>query len=203
MNLRKGSLSVAAPLALLVVFAAGCDTVLTTVQLPTVREDGVVGEWKDLGTPDSKPDQSTLVIRFENGEYLAISPDEKVDDNTSRFTLARVGDLLIEQEKQECSGFNVPNGQSCWSLGRMELAGDQLNLYEFDATLLAQESISGTLNLPHTIRRERNKDGSFDTSVLLASDRDGLGRFLESYVKRPGAFRLTGRMQRLAPKPRP
>ncbi len=42
-------------LLLAILAIAGCDAVLTTAPLPPVREDGILGEWKDLGTPGSPP----------------------------------------------------------------------------------------------------------------------------------------------------
>lgn len=185
-------------LAAVLLAATGCDSVLTTTQLPAVREDGIVGTWKDLGIPGSKPQDDPVVIQAQDSAYVAISPGEQVDEKTSRFTLARVGGVLIEQEQQSCGEFSLPKDQSCWSLSRIELLADRMNFYEFDAARLARESVEGKLTIPHFVRRQRNKDGSFDTTVLLSAEGGDLTHFLEPYVKRSGVFRLTGRLQRVS-----
>lgn len=186
-------------LVLAVLFLSGCDSVLTTAQLPAVREDGIAGEWKDLGTPGSPPGSDPVRIQFKDGAYWVGSPEQFAKGEASRFTLARAGNTLIAQSPSEnqCDEFGTEKGQPCWSLNRVELLRDRMNWYDFDAQRLGQESFRGTLNITHSVHRQRNKDGSFDNAVLLSGDSSELQRFLESYVKRRGVFRLTGRLERL------
>ncbi len=194
------SLFLVLTIALLTIVATtGCDAVLTTAPLPSVREDGILGEWKDLGTPGSKPDPDPVLIRFMDGEYRVGSPDQFAKGEASRFTLARAGNVLIAQSPSEdqCADFGVPKGQPCWSLNRVELLQDRMNWYDFDARRLGRESFSGTLNVPHAVRRQRKKDGSSDNTILFSADSSELGLFLEAYVKRRAVFRLTGRLQRV------
>lgn len=179
--------------------ATGCDAVLTTAPLPPVREDGILGEWKDLGTPGSKPDPDPVLIRYMDGGYWAGSPDQFAKGEASRFTLARAGNVLIAQSPSEdqCAEFGVQKGQPCWSLNRVELLRDRMNWYDFDAQRLGRESLAGTLNVAHAVHRQRKKDGSSDNTILFTADSSELGLFLEAYVKRRAVFRLTGRLQRV------
>jgi hypothetical protein len=176
----------------------GCDAVLTTAPLPSVREDGIVGEWKDLGTPGSKPDTDPVRIQFMDGEYRVGSPDQFAKGAASRFTLARIGSVLIAQAPSEdqCGEFGVPKGEPCWSLKRIELSRDRLNWYDFDAQRLTRESLRGAVKIAHSVHRQRRKDGNIDNTILFSADSAELQQFLESYVKQGGAFRLTGRLQR-------
>ena len=192
-------------LLLAILGTAGCDAVLTTAQLPPVREDGILGEWRDLGTPGSTPDADPAVIRFTDGAYRMgsrarlKSPDPSVKAKDSPFTLARVGNVLIAQSPSEnqCDEFGTPKGQPCWRLNRVELLRDRMNWYDFDAQRLGRESFSGTLNVAHSIHRQSKEDSNSDTTILLYADSSELRLFLESYVKRRGVFRLTGRFQRI------
>jgi hypothetical protein len=185
-------------LLLAILGTAGCDAVLTTAQLPPVREDGILGEWKDLGTPGSTLESDPVAIRFTDGAYRMGSPDQFAKGNASPFTLGRVGSVLIAQSPSEnqCDEFGTPKGQPCWRLNRVELMRDRMNWYDFDAQRLGRESFSGTLNVAHSIHRQSKKDSSSDTTILLYADSSELRLFLESYVKRRGVFRLTGRFQR-------
>jgi hypothetical protein len=191
------------PAAILLVTAllatAGCDAVLTTTELPQVREDGILGGWKDLGTPGSPPDSDLLLIRFTDGQYRAGSADQFAQGKASPFTLARVGNALIAQmpSESQCDEFGTPKGGPCWSLNRVELSGDRMNWYDFDAQRLGRDSYNGVLNVAHSVHRERKKDGSFDNAILFSADSPDLQRFLESYVKRRGVFRLSGRYRRV------
>jgi hypothetical protein len=188
-------------LTLALIAITGCDSVLTTAALPSVREDGIVGEWKDLGIPGTKPDADPVVIKFMDGEYRVGSPEQFAKGDASRFTLARVGGVLITQTSagDQCVEFGVQKGQPCWSLSHVELSKDRtgMNWYDFDALRLGQESLSGALNVAHSLHRQRKKDGSFDNAILFSADSSELGLFLESYVKRRAVFRLTGRLQRV------
>ncbi|HEY1753851.1 MAG TPA: hypothetical protein VGG72_00540 [Bryobacteraceae bacterium] len=177
----------------------GCDSVLTTAQLPSVREDGILGDWKDLGTPGSTPQVDPVLIRFKDGEYALGSPDDFAKGMASRFTLARVGNVLIAESPGEgqCDVFGTEKAESCWSLNRVEVWPDRMNWYDFDASRLGRESFGGSLNIAHSIRRQRKQDGSLETTVLLSASSTELQRFLESYVMRRGVFRLTGRLERL------
>jgi hypothetical protein len=186
-------------LLLTILATTGCEAVLTTASLPSVREDGILGEWKDLGTPGSTPEADPVLIRFMDGEYRVGSPDQFAQGKATRFTLARVGNVLIAQAPSEdqCVEFGVQKGQPCWSLNRVELSRDRMNWYDFDAQRLGRESFSGTLNVAHSVHRQRRKDGSFDNTILFSADSSELRLFLESYVKRSAVFRLTGRLQRV------
>ena len=187
-------------LLLAILAATGCDVVLTTTQLPAVREDGILGEWKDLGTPGSEPQADRVLFRFMDGEYRVGSPDEFAQGKAARFILARVGNVLLMQSpgESQCDEFGVQKGQPCWSLSRIELSGDRLNFYDFDAPRLGRESFSSAMNVAHSVHRERKKDGSYDTAVLLSPSASELAQFLESYVKRRGVLRLAGRLQRIS-----
>jgi hypothetical protein len=193
--------SSAAPAITLVAILAttGCDAVLTSTQLPSVREDGILGEWKDLGKPGSKPDPEPILFKFKDGDYWAGSAAQFAKGEASQFTLARAGDVLIAQSpgKDQCDEFNKEKGQPCWSLNRLELVGkDRMYSYEFDAQRVGKDSFSGALNVVHAVHRKRNKDGKFDTAILFSAESSEWARFLESYVKHPGVLRLTGRLQR-------
>lgn len=185
-------------LLLAILAIAGCDAVLTTAPLPPVREDGILGEWKDLGTPGSPPQADPVLIRFTDGAYWTGSPAQFAKGGASRFTLGRVGNVLIAQSPSEnqCDEFGGQKGQPCWSLTRVELLRDRMNWYDFDAQRLGRDSFSGMLNVPHSVHRQRKNDGGIDTTILLSAGSSELQRFLESYVKRSGVFRLTGRLQR-------
>jgi hypothetical protein len=186
-------------LFLAILATTGCDAVLTTAQFPPVREDGILGEWKDLGTPGSEPQADHVLFRFIDGEYRAGSPDDFAKGNAGRFTLARAGNVLLVQSPADtqCDEFGVQKGQPCWSLSRIELSGDRLNFYDFDAPRLGRESFGSAMNVAHSVHRERKKDGGYDTAVLLSAGSSELVQFLESYVKRRAVFRLTGRLQRI------
>ena len=178
---------------------SGCDAVLSTAKLPPVREDGILGEWKDLGMRGSKPDRDPVLIRLTNGEYSLGSADQFAKGEASQFTLARVGNMLIAQSfsNDQCVEFGVEKGQPCWTLNRVELLPDRLNWYEFDAGRMGKDSFSGALNIVHSVHRQRKKDGNFDNTVLISAESQDLRVFLESYVKRPAVFRLTGRLERI------
>lgn len=186
-------------LVLAVLATAGCDAVLTTAQLPPVREDAILGQWKDLGVPGTKPEANPLFIRFTEGMYRIGTADDFTNNKATGFTLARAGSALLAQSPGEgqCDEFHARNEQPCWLLNRLELAHNNLNWYDFDAPRLARESLSGALNIPHSVHRKRAADGSLDTAILLSADAAGLQRFLESYTTRRGALRLTGRLQRI------
>lgn len=190
-------------LLLAILATTGCDAVLTTAQLPSVREDGILGEWKDLGTPGSEPQADHVLLRFMDGEYRVGSPADFAQGKAERFILARVGDVLLMQSpgERQCDEFGVQKGQPCWSLSRIELSGDRLNFYDFDAQRLGGESFSSAMNLAHSVHRERKEDGSYDTAVLLSASRSQLEQFLESYVKRSGVLRLEGRLERIPTRP--
>jgi hypothetical protein len=176
----------------------GCDAVLTTASLPSVREDGIVGEWKELGAPGTKPDADPVLIQFTDGEYRVGSAAQFAKAEASRFTLARIGNVLIAQAPSEdqCAEFGVPKGEPCWSLKRVELSRDRLNWYDFDAQRLTRESLGGAVKIAHSVHRQRRKDGNIDNTILFSADSAELQQFLESYVKQGGVFRLTGRLQR-------
>ena len=187
-----------APLLLAILATTGCDAVLTSTQLPPVREDGILGEWKDLGTPGSKPDSDPVLIRFKDGQYMLGSAEEFAKGEALPMTLARAGNVLIAQSpSKQCDEFGTEKGKPCWSLNRVELVKDRLNWYDFDAARMAKDSVNGTLNVAHHLHRQRKKDGKTDNMVLLSADSSDLQRFLESYVKRRGVLRLTGRLQRI------
>ena len=187
-------------LLLAILTTTGCDAVLTTAQLPPVREDSILGEWKDRGTPGSKPETDRVLFRFMDGEYRVGSPDDFAQGKAERLILARVGNVLLMQAPDEsaCDEFGVRKGQPCWSLSRIELSGDRLNFYDFDAPRLGRESFSSAMNLAHSVHRERKKDGGYDTAVLFSAGSSELVQFLESYVKRRGVFRLADRLQRIS-----
>ncbi len=187
-------------LLLAILATTGCDAVLTTAQLPPVREDGILGEWKDLGIPGSEPQADHVLFRFMDGEYRGGSPDAFVQGNAGRFTLSRVGNVLLMQSpgESQCDEFGVQKGQPCWSLSRIELSGDRLNFYDFDAPRLGRESFSRAMNVAHSLHRERKTDGNYDTAILLSAGSSDLVQFLESYVKRRAVFRLAGRLQRIS-----
>jgi len=178
---------------------AGCDAVLTTAQLTPVREDGILGEWKDLGVPGTKPEADRLVIRFTEGMYRIGTASDFESGKATAFTLSRAGSALIAQSAGEgqCDEFSAGKGQACWMLNRVELVRDRLNWYDFDAQRLGRESFSGSLNIAHSVHRERKNNGSFDTSVLLSADAAGLQRFLEGYATRKRVLLLTGRLERM------
>jgi hypothetical protein len=182
---------------------SGCDSVLTTAQLPAVRDDSIAGEWKDLGTPGSDPDKDPLSIRFMDGKYWSGSPDDFRDSKASPFTVARIGSVLIAQfaEESACDAFGVADKQPCFNLAVLEPMGDRMNIYDLDASRLARESVEGMLDIPHSLHLTRGKDGSTDTTVLFSADASDLSRFLEAYVKRSGVFKQTGRLQRVPETP--
>ncbi len=185
-------------LLLAILATAGCDEVLSTAQLPSVREDRILGEWKDLGFPGAPPEADPLSIRFANGAYRMGTSDEFAKGNETSFTLARAGHLLIAQvpAPNHCDEFGT-KGQPCWGLYRLGLAGNRINWYDFDAQRLGRESFSGALDIAHSLHRQRKDDGAFDNTILLSADASGLQRFLDSYVKKRGVFRLTGRLERI------
>jgi hypothetical protein len=178
---------------------SGCDAVLTTAQLSPVKEDGILGEWKDLGVRGSTPDPDPVVIRFTNGEYWVGSAAQFTKGEASAFTLSRVGAALIVQSagKDQCVALGAEKAAPCWSLNRVELLPDHLNWYEFDAERMGRDSFNGSMNVAHSVRREFKKDGNSNNSVLISADLPDLKSFLESYVKRQSVFRLTGRLQRI------
>jgi len=180
----------------LVLMIAGCDVVVTTAQLPAVREDAILGQWKDLGTPGSPPESSPLLVRFTGGVYRIGSPEDFAKGKDTSFTLARAGRALIaEVQTDACDEFGE-NGQPCWSLSLVDIRGARMNWYDFDAQRLGRASFTGTLNVAHSLHRRRNSDGSFDNSVLLSADAAALQSFLAGYVKQRGALRLSGRLVR-------
>lgn len=199
MNTVRPAMLPGISLFLAILATTGCDAVLTTAQLPPVREDTILGEWKDLGTPGSKPESDHVLFRLMDGEYRVGSPDDFARGKAQRFNLARVGNVLLMQSPgDQCDEFGIQKGQSCWSLSRIELSGDRLNFYDFDAPRLGRESFSGAMNVAHSVHRERKKDGGYDTAVLLSASSSELAQFLESYGKRRGVFRLAGRLQRIS-----
>jgi hypothetical protein len=96
----------------------------------------------------------------------------------------------------ECDAFGDQKGQPCWSLSRIELSGNRINLYDFDVPRLARDSFRGRLSLVHSVHRERRKDGNSDSTILFSADSAELGRFLESYVKNRGVFRRTSQLSK-------
>jgi hypothetical protein len=189
----------AAGLLLAVLATSGCDVVLTSAKLPAVREDRILGEWKDLGTHGSKPDPEPVIIRFEEGQYRLGSAEQFAKGEFSEFSLARAGNVLIAQlpSKDHCDEFAAQKGKPCWGLYRLELLGNKLNWYDFDAERMARESITGTLNVVHSLHRERKQNGAFDNIILISADSPELAQFLETYMKRRAALRLTGRLERV------
>jgi hypothetical protein len=188
-----------AALLLAVLATSGCDAVLTSAKLPEIQEDRVLGQWKDLGTNGSKPDPDPVFIRFINGEYRVGSAEEFAKENATPFTLARAGSVLIAQSpnKGQCDEFGGEKGRPCWNLYRLDLLGDKMNWYDFDTDRLVKDSVAGTLNVVHSLHRQRKQNGTFDNAILISADAPELVAFLESYVKRSGVFKLTGRLQRV------
>jgi hypothetical protein len=183
---------------LIVLACSGCDAVLTSAQLPPIREDRILGEWKDRGTSGRTPDPEPVSIQFKDGEYWLGSAGQFAKGEATRFTLARAGNVLLAQSpSKDCDEFGTQKGQPCWSLYRLELFEDRMNWYDFDAERLGKDSFSGALKVPHFVHRQRKKDGGFNNTVLLSADSSELGSFLETYVKRPSVLHLTGRLQRI------
>lgn len=188
-----GALALAA-----ILIASGCDAVLTTAQLPEVKEDRILGQWKDLGTPGTKPDADPLFIKFEQGQYWAGSADDFSKGKATAFLLARVGNTLIAQStSKQCDEFGVEKGKPCFSLNRIQLVGDKMTWYDFDAAQMAKDSVSGALNVAHTLHRERRASGTFEDAILIPVDAPALQQFLTTYVTRRGVFHLTGRLERV------
>lgn len=183
-------------LAMLV--TTGCDAVLTTAQMPAVREDRILGEWKDMGVKGSAPDPEPVMIRLTNEAYSLGSAAQFAKGEASSFTLAQVGNVLIVQSsgRDQCVEFGKEKGQPCWSLNRVEILPDRLNWYDFDTERMGADSFRGVLNVAHSVHRQRKKDGTTDNLILLSADVPDLSTFFESYVRRPAVFRLTGRLQR-------
>ncbi|HEY3740241.1 MAG TPA: hypothetical protein VGL53_10375 [Bryobacteraceae bacterium] len=181
-----------------ILIASGCDAVLTTAQLPEVKEDRILGQWKDLGTPGSKPEPDPLLIKFDQGQYWAGSADDFAKGKASAFILARVGSTLIAQSaSKQCDEFGVEKGKPCFSLNRIQLMGDKMSWYDFDSAQMAKDSISGALNVAHTLHRERRQSGTFENAMLIPVDAPALQQFLTSYVTHRGVFHLTGRLERV------
>ena len=195
-NIGSGRAPLSIILLLTILVDTGCDSVLTTVQLSLVREDGILGEWQGVDTPGSTPADIGL-IQYMDGEYWSGSPEDFAKGKASHFTLARVGNVLIAQSPGKCDECGIQKSQVCWILSRIELTRDRMDWYDFDARTLAKESLNGALNVAHSVHRQQKKDGSSDTKILLSADSSELGHFLNSYVKRRAAFRLTTRFRRI------
>lgn len=179
--------------------ASGCDAVLTTSQLPAVREDGMLGAWKDMGRPGTPPDPEPVLFKYVDGEYWLGSANQFTKGEASPFTLARVGKVLIAQSpgKTQCDDFVSQKGKPCWSLNRLELLKDHMSWYDFDSARMAKDSFSGTLNVAHSLHRQRKENGNFENALLISAEIPQLQTFLETYVKRSKVFRLTGRLERM------
>jgi len=177
---------------------AGCETVVTTAQLPAVREDAILGEWKDLGTSNKKPDSNPILIRAADNGYTLGTADDYAKGIETRFTLSRVGGTLLAQSvsQDDCDEFGE-KGKPCFLLNRVDLSGGRINWYDLDAQRLGRDSFNGVLQVAHTLHRQRKEDGNTDTAVLLSADAAGLQKFLESYVKQRGVFRLSGKLERI------
>lgn len=179
--------------------ATGCDLVLTTAQLPPVRVDAILGEWKDLGVPGATPEAAPLSIRLADGAYRIGTADEFANGKATGFTLARVGNVLLAQSPEEgqCEEFGAEKGQPCWNLNRVDLSHDRLNWYDFDAKPLGRASFNGALKIAHAIHRKYKSDGNSDDTILFTASAPELQRFLESYARQRGVFRLSGRLERI------
>jgi hypothetical protein len=186
-------------LLLALLATTGCDLVLTTAQLPPVRVDAVLGEWKDLGVPGTTPEASPLSIRLVDGAYRIGMADEFASGKATSFTLARVGNVLLAQSAHEgaCDELGGDKGVPCWNLNRVELSHGRLNWYDFDTRPLGRASFSGALNVAHAIHRKYKSDGNSDDTILFAASAPELQRFLERYVRQRGVFRLSGRLERV------
>ena len=119
---------------------SACEAVLSTAQLPAIREDRMLGQWKDLGTPGSTPDKDPMVIRFMDGSYWAGSADDFTNGKATRFTVARIGGMLIAQSfsENDCDEFSNQKGQPCFRLNRVDISGDRMSWYDFDAQRLGR-----------------------------------------------------------------
>jgi len=168
-----------------VLCCAGCD-VLTNAQLPVIHDDRIVGEWKPVPKAGEEHQSERLIVKRAGEDYLSGDADDFARNKASRFTLSKVGRLVLVQSQEGVGGPCEPFGKKsemCRTLyGAIEIGPDQVVIHPFDSSRLLQDSLGGALKIPHQIRRSGSSNGKGDNAVFFDTDAKQLQSFVESYL---------------------